>query len=1343
MSHRLRAAARLLPLVLLVALVAGPSGHGAGDTVTLVGSLQSELGCAGDWDPACHQTDLTQYGGAYARSFSLPAGDYEYKVALNGTWDVNYGAGGAQNGANVALHAPGGTVLFGFDSTTHQIVDSVNSRIYTLAGSFQSELGCSGDWQPDCMASWLRDSDGDGVYTFATTAIPAGSYEVKVAVNGSWDENYGANGVRGGANVPFSVSHDGQTVSFSFDSTTHVLTVHADEIDLAGLRFDSRDTLYKTPQGAVPAGTPTTIRFRTLHDDVSGVTLRDYSVNGFAQRLVPMARVASGVSCRQSDLASKTCDLWQATLPDAQPDVHWYRFVVRDGSAVAYYADDTSALDGGLGAATTDVRDWSYALTVYEPSFTTPAWAKNAVVYQIFPDRFRNGDAKNDPKTGEVQYDQTAVKLPWNELPEGYCRSYDTACNPRSIFPGYAAGDREGPQGRDYAGGDLRGVRQSLQQIHDLGFDTIYLNPIFWSKSNHGYDTADYKQINPHLGTLKDFTLLVQQAHTMGMHIILDGVFNHMSSDSPFFDRYHHYSADGACESPASQYRSWFTFTTTHVPCTTGDYAGWFGFDSIPVLNKANPAVFDYFVGAQDSVTRYWLGQGADGWRLDVMGDGSFPSSYWTRFRDVVKATDPNALIVGELWPKDSTTLRFLAGDRADSTMNYRDRDAIVGFLTTHAFDGKGLGDSGRVLAPSEFLSRLASQQEDYAPPAYDSLMNLIDSHDTTRALWTLSPGAESDPAAKAAGADDGKRRLRIASLVQYTLPGMPTVYYGDEAGVTGADDPDNRRTYPWPQDGGHPDTALQAHYAALGALRASSPVLRDGSLVPLTADDPSGTVAYGRKTGTQAAVVAIDKGGAARTVSIPTGGFVPDGTAFRVAYGVGNPSGAVVATSAGTLQVSLQPLSAVVLVTGTVDLTPPAAPTGLALTGDGDGTAAVAWNTVDGASGYAVYRSPVSGGGYERVAATAGTSFSDSGLVNGAREYYVVRALDAAGNASGPSNEVEALPHYAIGWGDLQWPFGGEYTLSTSAGLVVYGQVWIDGVTSRPGPTPSLVAQLGWGPQGTPPATWTWHDAAFNVDSGNNDEYVASFNPDAAGTYEYTYRYSTTAGRDWTYGATHGALVVDPSSDATPAGVPTGLHVGAFGPDAIAIAWNAVSDPDVYGYEVLRSTSAGGPYTKIGLTTGTGYTDSTVVEGTTYHYVVRSVDTSWNRSAVSAEVAQLADLRNVQITFNVTVPPSTDATGRAVHIAGALSSLGSVDWDPAQNAMARVDATHWTVTFTGKEATSVDYKYVLGDWNYVEKDASCGEIDNRTTTLTFGAGGTQTVNDTVRNWRNVTPCGN
>jgi glycosidase/chitodextrinase len=1224
-------------------------------------------------------------------------------------------------------------------------------------GDYQHLVGCGGDWDPACPTTQLTDPDGDGLYTWSTTALPAGNYQVKIAINGSWDENYGAGGVANGPNIDFAVDRAGERVTFTYDILTHLLTVqaghgHDNNVEWDGLRFDSRDTLYRTPQGAVPAGRSVLVRFRTFHNDVTSVTLRSWSVDNSAQTLIPMTRVASDVSCYQASLANDSCDFWQATLTSSQPDVLWYRFIVADGTKTVYYEDDTAALDGGVGAPRDTSNDWSWALTFYDPSFTTPAWAKDAVVYQIFPDRFRNGDPKNDPKTGEVQYDQTVVKLPWDALPEGYCRNYDTPCPPRAVFTGYGPNDREGPQGRDYFGGDLKGVRQSLDQLRLEGFNTIYLNPIFWSKSNHGYDTADYKQINPHLGTLKDFQLLVQQAHELGMHIILDGVFNHMSSDSPFFDRYHHYSTVGACESTTSQYESWFTFTGGTGPCAAGGYSGWDNFDTIPVLNKSNPAVFDYFVGAQDSVTRYWLKQGADGWRLDVMGDPSFPSDYWTRFRQIVKQTDPDALIVGELWPKDSTTLSFLDGTRADSTMNYRDRDAIIGFLTTHAFDGKGLGDSGRVLSPSEFLNRLESQQEDYAAPAYDDLMNLIDSHDTPRALWTLSPGADNDPAAKATGVADGKQRLRIASLVQYTLPGMPTVYYGDDVGVTGSDDPDNRRTYPWPQDGGHPDLALAAHYTALGALRAATPVLRDGSLAGLEADDSTGVVAYGRKDATQAAVVAIDKGSSAQTVSIPTASFVPDGTTFRAAYGVANAFGGSVTTSGGTLTVSLAPLSALVLVTGRIDLTPPAAPTALTRVADGDGTASLSWTGVADAASYEVFRSPVTGGGYVKVGTTTGTTFTDTGLANGTPVYYVVRAVDGAGNESDPSNEVEALPHLVIAWADLQWPPSASFTLSTGNSLTAYGQVYIPNVTSAPGPTPSIEAQLGYGPHGVAPtdAAWQWTDAAFNVDSGNNDEYDATIDPQHAGDYDYTFRYSTTGGRDWLYttfqgGGSLGRLTVEPSSDTTAPDAPTALHVTDSGPTAISLAWTASSASDVYGYEVLRATAADGPWTVLDLVPGTLYTDSTVQQGSTYWYEVRAVDTSWNRSDASAPVSQKADFRTVTLTFDVTVPTSTDGTGRPVHIAGTLSSLdgGFPDWDPTNGTMTRVDATHWTITFTGKEGTQLQYKYVLGDWNYVEKDAGCGEIANRTLTLTFAAGGTQTENDTVANWRNVSPCGN
>ena len=228
------------------------------------------------------------------------------------------------------------------------------------------------------------------------------------------------------------------------------------------------------------------------------------------------------------------------------------------------------------------------------------------------------------------------------------------------------------------------------------------------------------------------------------------------------------------------------------------------------MLTKSLADVQNYFITNPKSVSRYWLNQGAAGWRLDVMGDASFPTGYWEQFRTVVRQTKPDALIIGELWQKDSTLLRFLRGDRADTTMNYRLRDAVIGLLAPGSFDSKGFADSGRIIAPSEFANRLASIREDYPNAAYYSLMNLLDSHDTERLLWTLTPGAETkaDKELNAANLAAGKQAVRLASLIQFTVPGAPTVFYGDEVGQTGDDDPDDRRTFPWPDLGGAPDTS-------------------------------------------------------------------------------------------------------------------------------------------------------------------------------------------------------------------------------------------------------------------------------------------------------------------------------------------------------------------------------------------------------------------------------------------------------------------------------------------------------------------------------------------------------
>jgi Alpha amylase, catalytic domain len=773
-----------------------------------------------------------------------------------------------------------------------------------------------------------------------------------------------------------------------------------------------------------------------------------------------------------------------------------------------------------------------------------------------------------------------------------------------------------------------------------------------------------------------------------------------------------------------------------------------------------------FFLTDADSIARRWIAAGAGGWRMDVAGDPSFPAGYWETFREIVKQTRPDALTVSETWQKDSTLLRMLAGDRFDTTMNYRLRDAVVGFLAPGAFDAKGFPDSGYVLKPSQVANRLASIREDYADAAYYSLMNLLDSHDTERLLWTLTPGVETTAGKEgdAARLAAGKRRLRIASLIQFTVPGAPTVYYGDEVGLTGDDDPDDRRTYPWADLGGSPDTALLGHYRTLAGLRRTTDALTAGDLRILLADDANNALAYGRKTTTGAAIVAVNRGDTARTLVLPVAGYLPDGVAFTTRYAVGGGGSAGASVSGGAIRVEVPANGALLLTAGPVDLAAPVAPGGLRVTAEAAGTVSLAWNAVAGAVGYDLYVSPLSGGGFVKAngAPVTGTSFTLTGLANARRYFFVVRALDAVGNASEASNEVNGIPHLVIGWANLQWPPSMTHTISTTNRTDnAYGQVWIEGVTNQPGPAPSLRAQLGFGPDGSDPARdpgWTWVDAQFNVDAGNNDEYRASMLPEAVGTYDYAYRYTTTGGRDWMYAdlngtgdgyspAQAGSLTVVSSGDTTPPAVPTGLVVTSASPAGIALAWNAVTDPTLYGYEVRRASTSGGPYQTVALLTGTAYTDATVAESATYFYVVRAVDTSWNRSGPSNEVSATAELRTVTVVFNVAVPMSTDGTGRSVYIAGFLDRLdgGLPQWDPGGVVLTRVDATHWTITLTGKETTPIEYKYTLGDWEHVEKGAppTCAELANRQLTLAYGATGTQTVNDTVDAWRNVAPCGN
>jgi glycosidase len=626
-------------------------------------------------------------------------------------------------------------------------------------------------------------------------------------------------------------------------------------------------------------------------------------------------------------------------------------------------------------------------------------------------------------------------------------------------------------------------VDQYLDYLQSLGVNTIYFNPIFEAGSNHSYDTQDYYRIDPYFGTQQDWANLVRHTDQRGMRIVLDGVFNHMSSDSPIFDRYHHYPEVGACESASSPYRTWFYFNDVAPgtgSCVGSDgtpnaasYDGWFGFDSIPVINKSLPEVQEYFLTAEDSVSRYWLEQGASGWRMDVSGDPSFPNGYWETFRDVTKETDPDALLISETWQKDGTLLRMLRGDRLDTTMNYRLRDAVIGLLTPGNFDSKGFADSGRVIEPSEFAARVASIREDYPDAAYYSLMNLLDSHDTERLLWTLTPGAETRAAKEfnASNLAAGKQSLKIASLIQFTMPGAPTVFYGDEVGLNGDDDPDDRRTYPWVDEGGSPDQNLFSHYQSLAELRSDNAALTAGDIRILLADDDKDAVAFGRKTNSQAAVIIVNRSDQSQTVEIPVAGYLPDGTMLHEVFGVGVGGPGLLTVTEGVLSTSVGARGAWLLLTDQIDLQPTAAPANLQVTNEGDAEVSLAWDAVSGAVSYNVYRSPLTGGGFVRVNTDplGGTTFTDTGLNNAQTYFYVVTALDETGNESPYSNEVSAVPHYTIGWANLQWPPTINHTISAvnpprtrraSRSCASRASAWGASVSSRDGAGRSASSQ-------------------------------------------------------------------------------------------------------------------------------------------------------------------------------------------------------------------------------------------------------------------------------------------
>ncbi|MFW5748225.1 MAG: alpha-amylase family glycosyl hydrolase [Chloroflexota bacterium] len=1168
------------------------------------------------------------------------------------------------------------------------------------------------------------------------------------------------------------------------------------------LGHNSRDPLYRSPGGAVPTDTPITLRFRAADGDLDSATVRVWNDRIDVSTLYPMTRVTGGVTF-PGDPA--TYEIWEATLPaSALPTVYWYRFILTDGGTTVYYEDD-AARNGGWGEPSSSSPDHSWQLTIYDPDFQTPDWVKNAVIYQIFPDRFRDGDPANNPSAGEFFYGNFDTVYRSN----GTTADWNThICDPRDSFD---PGTCTGIWSQNFYGGDLQGIIDKLDYLQDLGVTALYLNPIFESPSNHKYDTTDFFHIDDNFGDLATFIELTEEADDRGINIILDGVFNHSSSDSIYFDRYDRWNqtssaptdphptpvapgtsdVTGACESVSSDFADWYTFFDytgpDTAPCSDNrDYPKWFGiFDSLPVLQHDDDEVRDYFINnGVNAVGPYWM-QWADGWRLDVAPEvdhGTIvdPSDdYWEAFRTAVHAVNPDAYIVGEEWGNPTS---WTIGGEWDATMNYQFSAAILSFWRDTYFQDNDFNPNSSAgpldpLTPSELNARLLNLQERYAPEAFMAMMNLFGSHDTNRVLFLLDHNANNNNPALYNDPNynwtDAISRLRGAALMQMTMPGAPTIYYGDEIGTVGPigwdgsqwqDDPYNRQPYPWLDETGTPfyshlqstteRDALFNYYAALTNIRNITPALRTGSFDPLVVDDANNAYVYGRKMAddSSAAVVMINRQDVPQTISVDVSGYLPVGAVLTDALN----GGTVTVNASGIISVNDVPArNGAILVLDSFN-NRPVGVTDLSAS-SASGQVDLSWTATANTTSYNVYRSLFSGGGYTMIGNTASPSYSDTTVANATSYYYVVVPVNDTTLLEGPqSNEVSAIPTLQINWHALWWPQTLSYTLNaTTPTDLVFGQVYIAGATDViDGQAPGVTAEVGYGPENSDPTdpTWTWFPMSFNAESGNNDEYMGSLLPTSTGTFSYTVRWSTDGGSTWRYSQWRdpggdyvsgnlGTLTVVGGSDSTAPPAPTNLTVSGASASSVSLAWDVHpnTDGDLFGFRIYREEVGGSGFSLVGSVndaTATTFTDTGVANGTEYNYYLTAVDTSLNESAPSNTVNVMAEMRLVDVTFRVTVPAGSPGS---VYVAGSFGSFAGSpypNWDPAGIVLTEVSPDVWEVTLQILDGTNLAYKFTRGDWERVEKGPNDEELGDRQLLVDYGTTGTQLAEHTVDNWR-------
>ena len=566
------------------------------------------------------------------------------------------------------------------------------------------------------------------------------------------------------------------------------------------LIHNSHDTTYRSPFGACETGSRV---FLMLHaQDAVSVRLRLWR-EGADEELIEMDRHASQFSV--------TLD-----VPE-EPCVLFYYFIVNMGSHMIYYGNNPENL-GGIGQEYQNPAPPSFQITVYRKT-PVPEWYKNAVVYQIFPDRFaRSSDFDPDHVgtlpdiRGKVE---RLVEKDWEAIPVNEF-----------------GGTTDIIRWRFY-GGSLDGIREKLDYLESLGVTVIYLNPIFQARSTHRYDTADYMRIDPALGDEESFQRLASEARSHGIRLILDGVFNHCGADSKYFDYFNQFHQEeglkGAYHYKSSPYRSWFTFNEGKP-----GYRCWWNIADMPDFVTTNPDYVEFITG-KNGVLRKWLRLGASGWRLDVADE--LPNEFLKAIRAAVKEENPDALLMGEVWDDPTNKynyghlMEYFWGEELDCTMNYPFRAAVLPFV---------IGDQSAY----DFCRRYMNIAENYPPENFYGSLNLLGSHDRERVMNILGGyplaryGFDHETKYRDLTPEQydlARKRYKMLSILQFALPGVPDIYYGDETGVQGGSDPDCRRTYPWGQE----DTDLVRHFQWLGEFYHKHPCLKNGGfeLTPVNED--------------------------------------------------------------------------------------------------------------------------------------------------------------------------------------------------------------------------------------------------------------------------------------------------------------------------------------------------------------------------------------------------------------------------------------------------------------------------------------------------------------------------